>query len=224
MTQCTVSIANLRKENISWVQNLFFLKTSFQKKGEDTLWHKIAYIGGKRPGFTNKMSYGCVTLVQKRTDKNVSTLGWGMGRGEERVEAQREGKDGSWIFGVVGFLVLFVTSPFQGILFLCWRVKEFWLPYQKVLIKCRQPWKVIKMWDEFINQSVVCATEVCGQALGISWNSLTGYATSLCVCVHVRVFSGFYSLYWFSKVSISQKKNKEHHCSAICPSTKTVIF
>lgn len=37
MTQCTVSIANLRKENISWVQNLFFLKTSFQKKGEDTL-------------------------------------------------------------------------------------------------------------------------------------------------------------------------------------------
>lgn len=224
MTQCTVSIANLRKENISWVQNLFFLKTSFQKKGEDTLWHKIAYIGGKRPGFTNKMSYGCVTLVQKRTDKNVSTLGWGMGRGEERVEAQREGKDGSWIFGVVGFLVLFVTSPFQGILFLCWRVKEFWLPYQKVLIKCRQPWKVIKMWDEFINQSVVCATEVCGQALGISWNSLTGYATSLCVCVHVCVFSGFYSLYWFSKGSISQKKNKEHHCSAICPSTKTVIF
>lgn len=224
MTQCTVSIANLRKENISWVQNLFFLKTSFQKKGEDTLWHKIAYIGGKRPGFTNKMSYGCVTLVQKRTDENVSTLGWGVGRGEERVEAQREGKDGSWIFGVVGFLVLFVTSPFQGILFLCWRVKEFWLPYQKVLIKCRQPWKVIKMWDEFIKQSVVCATEVCGQALGIPWNSLTGYATSLSVCVHVCVFSGFYSLYWFSKGSISQKKNKEHHCSAICPSTKTVIF
>lgn len=60
------------------------------------------------------------------------------------------------------------------------------------------------------NQSVVCATEVCGQALGISWNSLTGYATSLCVCVHVRVFSGFYSLLILKKVSISQKKNKEH--------------
>ena len=43
------------------------------------------------------------------------------------------------------------------------------------------------MQDEFINQSVVCATEVCGQALGISWNSLTGYATSLCVCVCVSM-------------------------------------
>ena len=93
MSQCTVSTANLRKENISWVQNLFFLKMSFQKKGEDTLWHKIAYTGGKRPCFTNKMSYNCVTLIQNRTDKNVSTLGWVSGKGKERMEAQRQGKD-----------------------------------------------------------------------------------------------------------------------------------
>lgn len=31
MSQCAESTANLRKENISWVQNLFFLKMSFQK-------------------------------------------------------------------------------------------------------------------------------------------------------------------------------------------------
>lgn len=62
----------------------------------------------KRPGFTNKMSYGCVTLVQKRTDKNVSTLGWGMG-GRREGEAQREGKDGVESLKVVGSLVLFVT-------------------------------------------------------------------------------------------------------------------
>lgn len=45
------------------------------------------------------------------------------------------------------------------------------------------------MQDEFINQSVVCATEVCEQPLGTSWNSLTGYATSLCVCVSMYVCS-----------------------------------
>lgn len=39
------------------------------------------------------MSYNCVTLVQNRTDKNVSTLGWVSGKGKERMEAQREGKD-----------------------------------------------------------------------------------------------------------------------------------
>lgn len=32
MTQCTVSIANLRKLKYFWVQNLFFLKTSFSKR------------------------------------------------------------------------------------------------------------------------------------------------------------------------------------------------
>lgn len=37
MTQCTVFIANLRKENTLGSELFFFLKTSFQKKGEDTL-------------------------------------------------------------------------------------------------------------------------------------------------------------------------------------------
>lgn len=48
------------------------------------------------------MSYGCVTLVQKRTDKNVSTLGGGWG-GRREVEAQRKERMGVESLVLSGF-------------------------------------------------------------------------------------------------------------------------
>lgn len=146
----------------------------------------------KRPGFTNKnVSYGCVTLVQKRTDKNVSTLGWGMGRGEERVEAKgRKGWElNLWCCRVFSFVCYLSIS--RNLIFVLTR-KGVLAPLPKSTNKMQATLKGYKKCEMNLNNQ---ECSLCNRGLWtsfrISWNSLTGYATSLCVCVHVCVFSDF---------------------------------
>lgn len=95
MSQSTISIANLRKENISWVQNLFFFswRQFFKRKGKmlcDTKLHTL-----EERDLVSQIkwaySYNCVPLVGNRTDKNVFVSGVGSVTGmvEEQVEAAK---------------------------------------------------------------------------------------------------------------------------------------
>lgn len=70
------------------------------------------------------------------------------------------------------------------------------------------------MQDEFIHLTKcnLHATGVHGQASETSWNSPI---CNLCVCVCVGIFSRIYSFYCFSKGSITQKQNQQHHCTEI---------